>query len=82
MPLCPHFRQNNPFFNTLLEDRRQSLLTRLGEANKGIRRIVEYIKSHDTVPAHIDKELTKSGNSLNPQSRRPTWRSRFARRRS
>ncbi len=40
-----------------LEARRQSFMARLGEVNKGIRRIVEYIKTHDGVPAEIDAEM-------------------------
>ena len=36
---------------------RRAWRTSLGEVNKGIRRIVEYIKSHDIVPTHMDREL-------------------------
>ena len=40
-----------------LDDRRKVMLSRSVEVQKGIRRIVEYIKTHDTVPSEIDEEM-------------------------
>ena len=42
---------------TDLEERRHVLLSRQVEAQKGIHRIVEYIKTYDEVPSEIDQEM-------------------------
>ena len=41
-----------------LEGQWQSQLARLGEVNKGINRIVDYIRNHDAAPPEVTGELT------------------------
>ena len=53
-------RQTNGDADRVVEDLgtlRQSHLTRLGEMNKGIRRIIEYVKNSDKVPEDVTREL-------------------------
>ena len=53
-------RQANGDAGRVVEDMetlRQSHLTRLGEISKGIRRIIEYVKTNDGVPEDMTSEL-------------------------
>ncbi len=41
-----------------LQNTSQACLSRVGEINKGINRVIEFIKAHDSVPSEVEEELS------------------------